>query len=100
MSFSGHKPIRGAERIRLKNSETSIEGVVKVPKVYWPLSSKGVLTMEWIDGLKLTDGDSLRKANLNTTQVVDQVSITFLNNDPFPMTLRSMNHSSSCLAYQ
>ncbi|OAE27082.1 hypothetical protein AXG93_4278s1010 [Marchantia polymorpha subsp. ruderalis] len=68
----GHKPIRGAERIRLKNSETSIEGVVKVPKVYWPLSSKGVLTMEWIDGLKLTDGDSLRKANLNTTQVVDQ----------------------------
>ncbi|KAL2629763.1 hypothetical protein R1flu_014449 [Riccia fluitans] len=68
----GPVPIRGMERIRLKNSANSVEGVVRVPKIYWDLTSKGVLTMEWMEGLKLTDGNSLKEAHLNVNEIVDQ----------------------------
>lgn len=28
---------------------------IKVPKIYWDLTRKAVLTMEWLDGIKLTN---------------------------------------------
>ncbi|WP_236042585.1 2-polyprenylphenol 6-hydroxylase [Roseibium aggregatum] len=34
----------------------------RVPSVDWMRTSKGVLTMEWIDGLKLSDLDGLKEA--------------------------------------
>ncbi|MCO5552338.1 hypothetical protein L7F22_005849 [Adiantum nelumboides] len=46
--------------------------LVKVPKIYWNLSSKGVLTMEWIDGIKLTDLERLREMNFDIQKLVDQ----------------------------
>lgn len=49
------------------------DGVVKVPKIYWEYSSKGVLTMEWIDGIKLTDRDSLLASGFDIQHLVDQV---------------------------
>jgi aarF domain-containing kinase len=49
------------------------DGVVKVPKIYWEFTTKGILTMEWIDGIKLTDRDALLSANLDIQQLVDQV---------------------------
>lgn len=48
------------------------DGVVKVPKIYWEYSSKGVLTMEWIDGIKLTDRDSLLASGFDIQHLVDQ----------------------------
>lgn len=47
---------------------------VKVPKIYWEFSRTAVLTMEWIDGIKLTDEIGLRKACLNRQKLIDQVS--------------------------
>lgn len=35
------------------------DGVVKVLKIYWEYSFKGVLMMEWIDGIKFIDWDFL-----------------------------------------
>ncbi len=35
-------------------------GAVHVPAVHWPLTTRRVLTMEWIDGVKLTDAAALR----------------------------------------
>jgi aarF domain-containing kinase len=57
-------------------SDSSVDpghGVVKVPKIYWEFTTKGILTMEWIDGIKLTDRDALLSAKLDIQQLVDQV---------------------------
>lgn len=35
---------------------------IKVPKIYAELTSTDVLTMEWIEGARLVDGDALREA--------------------------------------
>ncbi|KAJ7521039.1 hypothetical protein O6H91_19G035000 [Diphasiastrum complanatum] len=48
------------------------EGLVKVPKIYWEFTTKGILTMEWIEGIKLTDKEALAKANLDIQELVDQ----------------------------
>jgi predicted unusual protein kinase regulating ubiquinone biosynthesis (AarF/ABC1/UbiB family) len=49
------------------------EPVIKVPKIYWNYTRKAVLTMEWIDGIKLTDGDRISRAHLNRKELIDQV---------------------------
>ncbi|KAF5201421.1 Abc-1 domain-containing protein, partial [Thalictrum thalictroides] len=49
------------------------QNCVKVPKIYWNLTRKAVLTMEWIDGIKLTDADGLKEALLNRKELIDQV---------------------------
>jgi predicted unusual protein kinase regulating ubiquinone biosynthesis (AarF/ABC1/UbiB family) len=46
---------------------------VKVPKIYWEYTTKGVLTMEWIDGIKLTDRDALNASGFDIQHLVDQV---------------------------
>lgn len=33
---------------------------VKVPAIYWQYSSRRVLTLEWIDGIKLTETDRIK----------------------------------------
>ncbi|XP_073001400.1 uncharacterized protein [Typha latifolia] len=45
---------------------------VKVPKIYWNFTRKAVLTMEWIDGIKLTDADRLSEARLNRKKLIDE----------------------------
>ncbi|CAM6120342.1 unnamed protein product [Calypogeia fissa] len=62
----------GLKRVQLKLNENHMEGIVKVPKIYWDLTSRGVLTMEWVDGLKLTDKEALKNANLDVQSLVDQ----------------------------
>lgn len=53
---------------------TQRQGIgIKVPKIYWNLTRKAVLTMEWLDGIKLTDNDRLRDACLNRKQLIDEV---------------------------
>lgn len=47
---------------------------VKVPKIYWDFTRTAVLTMEWVDGIKLTDEIGLKKACLNRRELIDQVS--------------------------
>lgn len=47
--------------------------VVKVPKIYWNLTRKAVLTMEWIDGIKLTDEAGLKKVSLKRKELIDKV---------------------------
>lgn len=38
---------------------------VKVPSIYWRYSNRRVLTLEWIDGFKLTDLDRIRELGLD-----------------------------------
>ncbi|KAI3932695.1 hypothetical protein MKW98_012666 [Papaver atlanticum] len=69
---------------------------IKVPKIYWNLTRKAVLTMEWIDGIKLTDADRLSKASLNRKELIDQglhcslrqlLEVGFFHADPHPGNL-------------
>ncbi|KAK6237084.1 hypothetical protein SCA6_012421 [Theobroma cacao] len=79
---------------------------IKVPKIYWDLTRKGVLTMEWVDGIKLTDEIGLKKACLNRRELIDQgvycslrqlLEVGFFHADPHPGNLFAI--SSGSLAY-
>ncbi|XP_050459124.1 uncharacterized aarF domain-containing protein kinase 5 [Cataglyphis hispanica] len=64
-----------------------------VPKVYWNLSSKRILTTEWIDGIKITDVEGIKAQGLNisdidkklVTLMAEQIFHTgFVHADPHP----------------
>ncbi|XP_074280421.1 uncharacterized protein LOC141605509 isoform X3 [Silene latifolia] len=55
-------------------------GLIRVPKIYWKYTRKAVLTMEWINGIKLTDEKKLAKVQLNRKELVDQL-VHFVNRD-------------------
>jgi predicted unusual protein kinase regulating ubiquinone biosynthesis (AarF/ABC1/UbiB family) len=69
---------------------------VKVPSIYWRYSSVHVLTLEWINGFKLTDTASIRAAGLDTDQLIEIGVISglrqllehgFFHADPHPGNL-------------
>ncbi|GAB4191841.1 MAG: AarF/ABC1/UbiB kinase family protein [Coleofasciculaceae cyanobacterium] len=72
---------------------------VKVPTIYWRYSSVRVLTLEWINGFKLTDTASIRAAGLDTDKVIEIGVISglrqllehgFFHADPHPGNLFAM----------
>nr|WP_313887329.1 AarF/ABC1/UbiB kinase family protein [Nodosilinea sp. LEGE 07088] len=72
------------------------DATVKVPVIYWPYCSRRVLTLEWIDGCKLTDMASLEQGNLDPDQLIE-IGVTaglrqllefgFFHADPHPGNL-------------
>ncbi|RMD69076.1 MAG: AarF/ABC1/UbiB kinase family protein, partial [Cyanobacteria bacterium J149] len=72
---------------------------VKVPAIYWRYTSKNVLTLEWINGYKLNDLDTIKAAGLNTDDII-RVGVTsglrqllehgFFHADPHPGNLFAM----------
>jgi len=75
------------------------EPQVKVPSIYWRYSNRCVLTLEWIDGCKLTDLERVRQANLDENDLIE-VGVTsglqqllehgFFHADPHPGNLFAM----------
>ncbi|MBD3884343.1 AarF/ABC1/UbiB kinase family protein [Phormidium tenue FACHB-886] len=69
---------------------------VKVPAIYWRYSCCHVLTLEWINGCKLTDLQKIRESNLNGDSLI-QIGVTaglrqllefgFFHADPHPGNL-------------
>ncbi len=69
---------------------------VKVPVIYWQYSSRRVLTLEWIDGIKLTETDKIKAAGLDTDEIVkigvmsglrQLLEFGFFHADPHPGNL-------------
>ncbi len=69
---------------------------VKAPAIYWRYSSRRVLTMEWIHGIKLTDVDQIQAAGLDTDELVrigvmsglrQLLEFGFFHADPHPGNL-------------
>lgn len=69
---------------------------VKVPTIYWRYSSAHVLTLEWINGFKLTDTASIQAAGLDTDKIIEVGVISglrqllehgFFHADPHPGNL-------------
>lgn len=69
---------------------------VKVPSIYWRYSNRRVLTLEWINGFKLTDLPKIKASNLNSDALVE-IGVTsglrqllefgFFHADPHPGNL-------------
>lgn len=72
---------------------------IKVPAIYWRYTSNRLLTLEWIDGFKLTDIASIKAAGLDPDAMI-QVGVTsglrqllehgFFHADPHPGNLFAM----------
>ncbi|XP_043713551.1 uncharacterized protein slr1919 isoform X2 [Telopea speciosissima] len=69
---------------------------IKVPKIHWNFTRKAVLTMEWIEGIKLTDADRMERACLNRKGLIDMglycslrqlLEVGFFHADPHPGNL-------------
>ncbi|KAL2897538.1 hypothetical protein RDABS01_039321 [Bienertia sinuspersici] len=82
------------------------EGLIRVPKIYWKYTRKAVLTMEWINGIKLTNEEALAKLQLNRKELVDQglycslrqlLEVGFFHADPHPGNVVATDDGS--LAY-
>ena len=76
---------------------------VKVPAIYWRYTSTRVLTLEWIDGLKLTDIDRVRAAGLDSDELVtigvssglrQLLEFGFFHADPHPGNLFAMRNGT------
>lgn len=78
-----------------KNDDT-----VKVPKIYWDYSSYRILTLEWIQGIKLTDTEKIKAANLDQNRLTEIGVVAglrqllehgFFHADPHPGNLFAMS---------
>ncbi|MEM1367631.1 MAG: AarF/ABC1/UbiB kinase family protein [Cyanobacteria bacterium P01_H01_bin.15] len=72
---------------------------IKVPQIYWAYTNRRVITMEWIDGYKLTDTASIQAAGLDVNNLI-RLGVTsglrqllehgFFHADPHPGNLFAM----------
>ncbi|AMW30013.1 MULTISPECIES: ABC1 kinase family protein [Limnospira] len=72
---------------------------VKVPSIYWKYTSNQVLVLEWINGLKLTDIESVQAAGLDMNKMIfvgvtsglrQLLEFGFFHADPHPGNLFAM----------
>ncbi|MGE5659008.1 MAG: ABC1 kinase family protein [Actinomycetota bacterium] len=72
---------------------------VKVPSIYWRYTTNRVLTLEWINGLKLTDTARIQAAGLNSDALIEigvrsglrqLLEHGFFHADPHPGNLFAM----------
>ncbi len=84
---------RNAEKFALNFQD---DEQVKVPSVYWRYTNTHVITLEWIDGFKLTDTEKIKAVGLNPDTIVE-IGVTsglrqllehgFFHADPHPGNL-------------
>ncbi len=69
---------------------------IKVPAIYWRYTSRNVLTLEWINGIKLIDIEGIRKAGLDRDNIIkvcvnagmrQLLEFGFFHADPHPGNL-------------
>jgi predicted unusual protein kinase regulating ubiquinone biosynthesis (AarF/ABC1/UbiB family) len=79
---------------------------IYVPKIYWEYTGNRVLTMEWIEGTKLTDIEAVQAKGIDATHIIEigvECSLRqllehgFFHADPHPGNLLAMDNGK--LAY-
>jgi ubiquinone biosynthesis protein len=79
--------------------------VFYVPKVHRPLTSRKVLTLEWIDGIKVSNLEGIRHAGLDPSKIADDLSRVlmyqvfsqgFFHADPHPGNVLVMPDRTLC----
>ena len=78
---------------------------IAVPKIYKETTSRRVLTMEWIDGTKLTNIEGVKNLGINPDEMIEigvQCSLEqllehgFFHADPHPGNLLALNDGRLC----
>ncbi len=78
---------------------------IAVPKIYKNTTSRRVLTMEWIDGIKLTNLDGVKKLGIDPDEMIEigvQCSLEqllehgFFHADPHPGNLLALKDGRLC----
>jgi len=59
---------KNAEKFRKMHKHNQM---IAVPKIYKEITSRRVLTMEWIDGTKLTNLEDVKKLGINPDEMID-----------------------------
>ncbi|WP_422110790.1 ABC1 kinase family protein [Candidatus Synechococcus calcipolaris] len=87
---------RNAEKFAANFRE---DPTVKVPAIYWPYTSERVLTLEWIQGIKLTRTECMVAAGVDPDQLIrvgvisglrQLLEFGFFHADPHPGNLFAM----------
>ncbi len=50
----------------------------KVPKIYWNFTSENVMTLDWVDGVSIRETEELKRRNLNTEKIAEDIIQNFL----------------------
>ena len=50
----------------------------RVPQIYWNFTSENVMTLDWIDGVSIRETDELKKRNLDTEKIAEDIIQNFL----------------------
>ena len=66
---------QNADELRANFSD---DPTVKIPKVYWDYTRWQVLTMEFIDGIKVSDLEAIEQADLDHTTIARNFATSFL----------------------
>ena len=78
---------------------------IAVPKIYREATSRRVLTMEWIDGIKLTNIEAVKKLGINPNKMVEigvscslqqLIEHGFFHADPHPGNILAMEDGRLC----
>ena len=50
----------------------------RVPQIYWNFTSENVMTLDWVDGISIRETTELKKRNLNTEKIAENIIQNFL----------------------
>ena len=50
----------------------------RVPEIYWNFTSENVMTLDWVDGISIRETEELKKRNLNTEKIANDIIQNFL----------------------
>ena len=50
----------------------------RVPRIYWNFTSENVMTLDWIDGVSIRETEELKKKNLDTNKIAEDIIQHFL----------------------
>jgi ubiquinone biosynthesis protein len=60
----------------IENTEN--DDFIEVPKIYWELTTKNILTTEWVDAYSSKDIQKLKKTKINFEDIAENIMKTFL----------------------
>ncbi len=50
----------------------------RVPQIYWNFTSENIMTLDWVDGVSIRETEELKKQNINTDKIAEDIIQNFL----------------------
>src|SRR6056300_184120 len=58
--------------------KTKRDAGFRVPQIFWNFTSENVMTLDWIDGVSIRETDELKKQNIDTNKIAEDIIQHFL----------------------